>query len=508
MKRILKYIYLLGLSLTMFATSCSDPGDEVTDIEYARLFTPAGFTAKVVNRTNVRLTWNTTKNADAYAIEVYDNESYEGTPVRTINDVKESPYTIEYLDGDKNYWVRIQAVATEHGSSKWAEATVKTDSEQIFYSVDDEDRGKEDVTLRWPAGQTATKITLISEDGKTTITHTVTATEIAAGVVKITGLAQYTVYEAVLINVEKERGRISFETKGDAIIVTPDEDFADILLNATAGDIFALQPGTYGTSTKFVIKAGVQIIALKSSQKPVINGYLSVEDGASLLLKDIILDGTGNVSNQAIIFATASVTYGALTIESCEIKNHDKGLYYLNVAAVVESITINNCLIHDIVCNGGDFMDSRVGAIKVITLSSSTVYNSCAARDFIRYDDASGSFAGVAPIINVTNCTLVGICNGTSRRLLYIRFKNNTINFKNVLVANSLGIFTNQASTAVPAFSKNNFFNAPNLSPGGATSNFYDSSATKLDPQFTDAATGNFTVNNLDVSAGDPRWLK
>lgn len=510
MNKLKNIIYLLGLSIAVILTGCSDPDDELTSIEYDRLFSPIELEARVVDRINVRLIWDNVKEAEGYIIEVYDNGdlNFDGTPVRTINDIAESPYTVEGLEGETSYSIRIQAVKSGKNSSKWTTVTAKTDTEQIFENIKEEDLEATQVTFRWIAGAEVTHILITPGDQK----HILSSDEIAAGVATISGLTGETAYTATLMNNDKIRGILEFTTLldlGGAIAVYPEDDFVALLAEAKDGDTFALFPGTYGDGAKLTVKANIGIKAVKPSEKPVIYANISLENGAALHLREVVLDGTGTEANQAIMFNTADVTYGALLIEGCEIKNHEKGLYYLNVASIVESITIDNCIISNIVCNGGDFMDSRAGAIKTITLSNSTVYNSCAARDFIRYDDKSGDFPGISPVINVTSNTLVGVCDGASRRLLYVRFKGNVINFSNNIVANMLGIFSNQSSTSVPAFSRNNYYSAPGLFTGGSeTALFFDDSAASRDPQFTDAANGDFTVNNLDVNVGDPRWLK
>jgi len=514
MNKFLKFKYiLLCLTVAIFAFGCGDDIDDlVTSLETDRLFSPVDLETRIVNQTGVRLSWKEVKKAETYNIEIYanGNEDYSGTPVKSISGVtfSELPYTITGLLGDESYSVRVQAIGQGIADSKWTSATVKTDTEQIFQNMEDDDLKATEVTLRWLAGAEVTAITV--EPGG--INRTLTAEEKAAGVVTIAGLTGETAYKATLLNGSKIRGIREFTTTvdiGNAIPVNPEDDLATLLADAKDGDAFALFPGKYGTSTKFIIKANVEIKAVRPNDKPILSGLISIEDGASLLLKEVVLDGTGNESNQAIIFGTANANYGAITVDGCEIKNHDKGLFYLNVASVVESITFNNCIISNIPCNGGDFMDSRAGAIKTWTLSNSTVYNSCLDRDFIRYDDKSKEFPGVSSIINVTDNTLIGVSNGASRRLLYVRFANNTINFRNNIIANTAGIFSNQKNTAVPTFSKNNYFQAPGLFTGGSTTSLiFDNSATSHNPQFEDAATGNFKVNNLDVTVGDPRWLQ
>jgi hypothetical protein len=59
---------------------------------------------------------------------------------------------------------------------------------------------------------------------------------------------------------------------------------------------------------------------------------------------------------------------------------------------------------------------------------------------------------------------------------------------------------------ATPSYSKNVYYNCGNLWVGLYT-NPSDCSATEVNPNFKDAASNDFTVQNVDVTAGDPRWL-
>lgn len=528
MNKYKKYTYMLGLAIAALTAACDDPDEEITNIDYDRLFSPVNLEARVTNRTNVRLTWSTVKGATAYNIEVFENDSltFAGSPAKTISGVtaNQLPYTVSKLEGSMKYSARVQAVGEGIAESKWSGVYFKTDAEQIFEAVNDEDLQATGATLRWTAGEAATEIILTPGD----ITHTVTADEIAAGAATITGLTGETTYTAKLMNGTKVRGTLTFTTLldlGDAIAVTPEDDFAEVLANAEDGDAFALYPGTYKVMNtadgvesiaKIAISKSIELKAVRPNDRPIINGCITLNDGASLLLRQIVMDGTGTDGSQAITFNTAGATYNALTVEDCEIKNYTKGLYYLNVAAMVNEIVFNNCLVHDIECDGGDMLDSRKGAIKVLTLSNSTFYNSCAARDFVRYDDASSTFAGVTPAISITNCTLVGISNNSGKRLMYVRFKGNQITFKNNLVASTAGLFSNQANTdANPDFAGNNYFDAPTagsiITGSGDTAKVVaeDKSATTLNPGFKDAAGGDFTLSDEDLiynQVGDPRW--
>jgi hypothetical protein len=511
------YIILYALSaIAIFNFSCTDDrAEELTSIDYDRLFSPIKIEAVVINRTDVRLTWGLNDDAESYSLEVFADDSltFVGTPVRTYNDVTgdQLPFYIRELDGDTQYSVRIKAVAAGKTDSKWSGVTFRTGTENIFLPFQDGDVEATAVTLRWIPGRTLTSIQI--EPGG--IVHTVTADEIAAGSATIEGLTSETNYTVTLKNGAKTRGILEFMTLvdiGNAIAVHPGDDFLALLAAANDGDAFALFPGTYGTGDMFVVNKSIEIKGVYPYNKPVLSGYISLEEGAGLLLKDVILDG-GALQGQSIVFNTADVTYNALTVEGCEIKDYVKGVYYLNVASLVESITYHNNLIYNIQCDGGDFMDSRKGAFNSLTLTNNTIYNSAAGRDLIRYDDASSAFPGMTSTILVDHNTLYGVCNSPSKRLFYVRFKENKITFTNNIVAETSCIFTNQNNTdPSPTFGGNNFFNAPNLfSASGSSSKFYDDSATQEDPGFIDPANGNFTVTNELLKAkgtGDPRWLQ
>lgn len=518
MERKQKYniTLLVFLAAVLFNFRCTDDrAEELKSINYERLFSPIRIEAFVINRTDARLNWTHNKDVESYSLELFadDSLSFTGTPERSYNEVTEDqlPYYIRELDGETRYSVRIKSVTAGRTESKWSAITFKTGTENIFQPFQNGDVEATAVTLRWIPGRTLTTITL--EPGG--ITHQVTSAEIAEGSATIEGLTDETNYTVTLKNGTKTRGILTFMTLvdiGNAIPVHPEDDFAALLAAANDGDAFALFPGTYGTTSKFVVNKSVEIKGVYPFNPPVLNGYISLEEGAGLLLKDLVLDGTGLAEgNQSVVFNTASVSYGDLKIEGCEVKNYVKGLYYLNVVSEVNSITINNCLIHNIECNGGDFMDSRTGAIRTITLSNSTIYNSVLARDLIRYDDKSSSFPGITSKIIVNHNTLYGVAN-SGKRLLYIRFKGTEISFTNNIVAETTAIFSNQSSTSVPVFGNNNYFNAPGLFTGGSTSSLiFDDSASSENPGFMNVSDGNFTVTNELLKAkgtGDPRWVQ
>lgn len=527
-----KYICMLGLATMALTTACDDQSDLATEIDYSRLFAPINLEAKVTNQVNVRLNWSTVSGATSYVVEFYedndqvtdseDNDSevldFSGTPVKSLSDVtaEQLPIVVKGFESETKYLVRVMAKG-EKADSKWSGARFKTSAEQIMQEVNPDELTATSVVLRWTPGEEAEKIVITPGD----IEHKVTSAEIAEGAATIEGLTPETQYTAKLMKSNgKSRGSVTFETLidlGDAIGVYPEDDWTTLFTEAEDGTIFALFPGTYsmpvdsesGKIGKLALNKSISIKAVRPNDRPVINGSFQLMEGASLIsLKQVILDGTGTDGSQAFDYKEAG-TYAGIEIDDCEIHHYGKGFFYINVAAQLDHITINNSLIHDIECDGGDMFDCRAGAYNSFSLTNSTVWNSCLARDFVRMDDKSSNFAGVAPVITISNNTLVGVSNDASRRIFYVRFKGNVLTFTNNIVTATVGNFSNQKNTAVPTFGKNVYFQAEGLTTAGANANalWVDDKATVADPQFKDAANGDFTVGNEDVTAGDPRWL-
>ena len=519
MKKIYFKSIVFGLA-TIALASCSDVADEITSIVYNRNFSPTSVEAKVRNRTNIELSWNLGDGVTNYNVEVYANDSltFAGSPVKSFSvSPDEVPVLIKGLEGETQYSFRVQATdGNSSRDSKWSSAYAKTEAEQIFKNVAEEDIKGSSVTLRWTAGEQAATIVLTPGD----IVYKVTADDIAAGAATVTGLTPETEYKALLKSASgKTRGTITFKTGIDLadtdILVKAGDDISAAIKNAPEGYRLVVEPGEYGIATdeaafggSITISKQLTIKGLRQNEHPVIKGRFKVE--APLTIDQCTLDGKGTDGGQCFDFTDAlEIEY--LSVTNSEITNYTKGFYYVNKAAKIGQIDIDNCLISNIECDGGDMFDCRAGAILKLNITNNTIWNSCKGRDLVRYDDKSSNFEGVAPVITLDHNTIVGACNDAGKRILYVRFKGNSINFTNNIVASSAGNFSNQKNTAEPTFSNNIYFEADGFVTSGANANalFVDGEGTILDPQFADAANGNFTIGNdnvKDKKAGDPRW--
>jgi hypothetical protein len=541
MKKImnkLTMVMAIGLSL-MGTAACSDPDEAMTSVEFNRLFSPTNIEAKVQNTTGVKVTWFAISAAEQYQIEMYAddaNMTFSGTPayqktVQLTEDEKiaraECSWKLEpgTLEGETTYSVRVKAIG-KNMESKWAATTFETGTEQIFNNVPTSDITKTSITLTWPAGVAVTRID-VQKSGEVIKTHTLTADEIAAGKATIDELNYESTYTFLIYNGDKQRGKIQVQTLPNFTPVTTALELMNAIEAAEAGEVIMLtENAVYDFTDAAAMGKEDAVKSLKIDKDIVLNTnnnatikgiYFQIYGGANFELANITLDGAGGSGDQAFNYKEEG-NYAKLYIHDAEIKNYTKGFFYINVAAVIDNITINNCLIHNIECSGGDMFDSRAGGYNTFNITNSTIYNSAASRDFIRMDDKSSSVTAT-PVITVDHCTLHNVGNGEANyRLLYVRFAGNTINWTNNIVSgfNNKRGFANQASTAIPTFQNNFYFNTVNLVSAGATADasitFFDADGTELaaDP-FQDAANGNFTITSekvKDKEAGDPRWIK
>lgn len=519
--------YLLGLATIITVSSCSDQMDEITSLILDRNYAPVELTAKVVNKTNVKLTW-VKSNADSYTIEVFQDDSltFAGTPVKTITNIQASdiPYTVNSLQGETNYSFRVKAVTKDNASrdSKWSTAYVETEAENILSAVNEEtDITATTVTLNWPAGQTATSIVATNNDSfaSNVITHTITADEIAAGKATISGLTPETNYTLKLYNTTKTRGTVKVKTAidlGGATLVKAGSDLKTCIDNANDGDVLALMPGTYPINTidgNMPLNKSIAIKSVRSYDKAIIQGGFQLSNGAALSLTQLVLDGNNNTTIKYVADYKTAGKFGDLTIEGCDVKGYTGGVYYVNIAADITNLKINNSIIHNI-STASDFMDCRLGAIHNLTFTNNTVY-AISCRDFFRYDNKASSFPGVTPYINVDHNTLDGL-GSVNKGVFYVRFTGTSIAFTNNIVSNSTGLFCKFAPTSIPNFSGNNYYNSPNFVEAtddktnvGIT--VYDNTGTSYNPSYADYANHDFTVKSEDLKSsktGDPRWIK
>ncbi|MFH6767887.1 DUF5123 domain-containing protein [Gaetbulibacter aquiaggeris] len=512
-KYILKGLFITFLTFTL--VGCGYDTEVIDELVVSREFAPVALTARVRNQTIVELNWTVDKNIDHYVVEFSADDPDFNTIFKSLDiDATELPIQVA-LEGETVYSIRVKAISARGlEDSKWALEQATTLTEQLMLPAQPGDIGATEATLRWVAGINVTQIVLQPGD----ITHDITAQEQIDGVALITGLIGETDYTAILYNNTKVRGTATFTTGidvGDNTLVLPTDDLFAMIAAAAPGDILLLEQGDYTSQTGTItLDKSITIQGLRTDFKPLLKVSFAIVSGASdVNIIDLDLTGDVPLALTDVVRYTGAGNYNSLLVKGCNIHDYDRSFIAGNVTdAIVQSVTVENCIVTNVLTNGGDFIDFRNSDALNVSVSKSTFNNCAPARDFFRLDDAGTSTqTGLTCNVLLESCTLYGVSN-TADRILYVRFQLNKITVKNNLFAETTAYYSNQSRTdPTPTFLNNNYFNAPGFFDSAQT--VYDGSGTytTLDPGFVSATTGNFKITNqtlIDNNVGDPRWLQ
>jgi len=507
---------LIGLVSFTF-TGCDDNIDPlITELDVDRVFSPTELTARIRNLTTIELNWNVRDDADHYVVEFSEDSLEFNSIIRTVTVMPDELPLQETFDGETLYSARVKGVSDDGGleDSKWTAITIKTDLENIFLPIQDGDIQAVTATLRWTPNSDVTNFTINPGN----VQRDITVDEKAAGMATIDGLTGDTQYTVLLKKGTKQRGSVSFKTLidvGGATRVYATDDLNAVVTAAAAGDVLVLYPGDYTVYTGLItINKSLTIRGLYPYDKPKLHVQFNLEsDAAAIEVRDLDMDGDALLTD---VFKYANGTaFGSLVISGCTIHDFTRTLVGgASAASTVASVTIDNCIVTDIVSSGGDFIDFRTTYLADLNITNSTFDNCAPGRDFVRLDAAAGiSGTGLTSDVLIDHCTIYGASN-TQDRILYVRFLNNVLTVQNTLIAATDGYYSNQTNTSQPTCNNNNYFNAIGFyTPAYVTGAKVDVSGnhTTLDPGFTDVVNGNFTVTNQavkDANVGDPRWLQ
>lgn len=509
---------LAMLVLAFTLSSCSGYDVDLIDaLSVNRVFSPIGITTRVTNQTTVELNWTLRDDADHYVVEFSADDPNFGTIFRRIENVKAADLPLKVvLEGETVYSIRVKGIsASGLEDSKWTTTTATTLSEQLFIAGPDSDIQATQAIVRWTPNSNVTQ--LVANPGN--IVHTITADEKVTGVATITGLRGETQYTVLLYNNTKKRGTKVFTTGidiGNGILVQPTDDLNAVVNAAASGATLVLMPGNYTVYSGLItINKPITIRGLRSYDKPKLHVNFSAITGATdTKLIDLELNGDATLTDM-FRFNTASYNYGPLSISGCFVHDYNVSFIGANVSSSkVTSVTVDNSIVKNVNNTvSGDLIDFRLTYVTDITVKNSTFNNCSLGRDFVRVDAATGlTGTGLNTNVLIDACTLYNVSNTVApKRILYVRFVNNTSTVRNTLIASTTAIYSNQTATTAPTFSNNNYFNAVSFYDAAITSNKIDGSTSKttLDPGFVSVSTDNFTITNATLKSngvGDPRW--
>ena len=447
----------MAVVAAMFAlisfTGCQNSFDEIKNLDLDRCLQPLNLAAKITNGQTVTFSWDVTKDADLFCLEVFDNKAMTGNAVHSMTYRPDEVPVSLYLDVDKEFWFRVKALTEKGKESKWAEyeKSIKTYAVKSNLYMSVSGRAAESVTLKWTADPEVDRIEYCITGGSEYAVYKLTADDIAKGEATVPGLAPSTEYDMILYFSSANRGQVDVWTmpnpaglttvSTDAALVQGITDGANILLTMD-GSPYTINAADVAKG--FDAPKGFKIYGAGAvdGSKPVINGSINITDsfdGGDIYLEGVELNGVNNTCGFLIQHkegsTTDNVAVNSIIFRNCVITGYSKGLMYeWGKTLAIGEFTFDACDIHSVNgdgSGGGDGFDLRnATSINSLNFINNTIYTSF--RTFLRVDPA--------PVIGD------------------VRFENNTVmNLSFVDNANNAGIIGFQ--TEPKSFSlKNNLF--------------------------------------------------
>ena len=537
-KNILSAIALSALvGMSMVSTSCSD-ADDVKDLTLSQTLSATNLSMTANANLSVIVTWDQMFNASSYELTVSQDETFADVSQQVYKEIITAAYrkggscsvTLPKLDPETKYFARLKAIGNAP-DSKFVYANVTTVAEQILSPIAKADITSNSVVINWTPGEVVKAVEIINANGEIVNTLTPTDSDNQNGQMTIDGLTAHTSYTIRLVsNTDKTRGHRMFTTLLDLsnAITIPASAAADGSWVATleaglSGQVFAFEEAEYllPEEVKFIkIKSDIVIAAKDITKMPTLHGAFQIENAASpyfyylkLTLSDNETAAPLNITDQCINY-TAEGTAASLDIEGCEISGYVKGLVYINKACKINEINIKENYIHNVICNGGDFIDARVagGGWNTLNFKDNTVVDCFTARDFIR-NDKDGC------INNIENNTFYNCGNSEANyRLFYTRGAGSAHTFTNNIVSgfNNKRGFYNNATWGTITTKDNVYFDCKNLTElaEGNTENlpFFDENGQVLSSTpFVDAEKGDFRLTDPNLrlkQVGPSYWYE
>lgn len=545
------------MALTAVAfTACSDPMEEITNVEYPRAFTPVELAVEPGSFDKATITWRSVDGARTYDVELSLGDGLEfSNIVKSWEGLDGTSLLLTDLWGETQYAIRVRANAFNEGQSesKWIAADFTTSAEQLFKVVKDVEVKGTDMIVRFELPHGAlTGLAIKSVSGDESHDVALSAADIAAGYKEITGLTPNTAYTVAIMNGDQKRGEVAVTTQwkptgseSNVVMVNQGDDLAAICSDvANIGKTIYLPDGfTFTTNINpGIVFAGSMALYgdPDAAVKPRLI-YTATGGGSRLFtwvnncnidelrFQNIVFEGSGNSANGAIVFGSASATgtdnvdvLNAIRFERCDILHWGRAFYRAqgNWNNAIGEVSLNNCYAENVGAYGGingnyAFFTMNVGGggiDKIVVTNSTfkTVYHSFVNAPLTGTNNPCKS-------VIIENCTFNDFLTGptSTQARIFIDGNNNT-----ALSITLKGLILGQTGTAVSGY---------RYGEGGsiavtntfATSDYVNSAPAQLLPNltvtnivstslFNDAANGDFTIKNANFAgryiSGDPRW--
>lgn len=546
------------VAFAAFLSACQQPMDEIIDPYYSQPFSPIKFSYTPGSFDVATLTWQKMDRSQSYVVELSRGDSLLFDNIVATYETESTGLVLTGLWGETRYSVRVKSKATQDGQtdSKWNSLAFRTNAENIFYYVRNNDIKATRLTVRWISNSEVTKLEIIPNIANATpVQLELTPEEVAAGEKTVTGLTSATKYSVSLFNGEQRRGRVTTTTKwrpsesDPNVLRLSNGDDLDVATSAAdnIGKIIFLPDGfTCGTGTGFVLAGKMTIMGDPDAyMKPTListstgggsrlfrwsNGL----DADEIRFENLILQGGAN-NQGGVFYATttgeALVRLDAMRFENCEIYDFGRS-FYANRGNRTDSriglVSLNNCIAKNIGTIGAtvEAQDAGFNPFFHITFNNGgidniVVTNSTFQKQYSNFIDARSSGGNLpAKNISIDNCTFYDFITGpaSATERYFIETNNNpgiNVSIRNVILGKTSADSNRKSRhyrngvgtvTVTGCYRTNDHYTIVASDFQSGVAEYPNVSATL----WTDPENGDFTIKDESftgrTTAGDPRW--
>ena len=516
-------------------TACTETNDWDVDPAYDRLFHSSKVSVSP-GEDQAEVTFKKMPDAEFYVIEISTDtlfDEVETTEHSIYFGDKEdarittSPYTMTGLEGSTKYYFRIKSCATNGKGSTWkylddteSNYSFTTKSEQIILDVVP---GSKTVKVSFKAGKQITEAQIVKDD-EVLVSQPVTADEVAAGELTISGLNAKTSYTVQLLNGENVRGKMKFTTTEpfpdgyEVINVAAGDDVKDLLANATSDKVVVVFPQGM-EYTALNEEAQTSTIKVPENIKSVYFWGAAGESKATVNFKGVSFESSsmdvvrfynlnlqyGANSDGYVLNQSGTFTLNSLEMEKCDVKDI-RGIFRFQsiVNSTVNAIKINDCVLTNIgtygIVNTKDQKSLTLGTVSITNSTLNTINS-------VLTNTSQANFS-----ITLDHCTIWNCVPATKPYFDLQKQTGVTVACTNSLIG-AYYDFKDAAQTV-----KGSSLKDIDASGTVYTSDFTWNSGYEIGSQISEtsaqlwanpAKTGaNFTVQNSSYkNLGDPRWI-
>ena len=516
-------------------TACTETNDWDVDPAYDRLFHSSKVSVSP-GEDQAEVTFKKMPDAEFYVIEISTDtlfDEVETTEHSIYFGDKEdarittSPYTMTGLEGSTKYYFRIKSCATNGKGSTWkylddteSNYSFTTKSEQIILDVVP---GSKTVKVSFKAGKQITEAQIVKDD-EVLVSQPVTADEVAAGELTISGLNAKTSYTVQLLNGENVRGKMKFTTTEpfpdgyEVINVAAGDDVKDLLSNATSDKVVVVFP--QGMEYTALNEEGqTSTIKVPENIKSVYFWGAAGESKATVKFKGVSFESSsmdvvrfynlnlqyGSNSDGYVLNQSGTFTLNSLEMEKCDVKDI-RGIFRFQsiVNSTVNAIKINDCVLTNIgtygIVNTKDQKSLTLGTVSITNSTLNTINS-------VLTNTSQANFS-----ITLDHCTIWNCVPATKPYFDLQKQTGVTVACTNSLIG-AYYDFKDAAQTV-----KGSSLKDIDASGTVYTSDFTWNSGYEIGSQISEtsaqlwanpAKTGaDFTVQNSSYkNLGDPRWI-